>query len=250
MSRLARLASLVSAATVASLIALGATAHALEVTGRRLEVSAGVDTKVGMKLVTDLMKLDESSSSPIYLFITGSGGSAQGVLMVADAIKAIESPVVAVVMAPVQGATATLPLFSDRVVMLASSQLVLTEVDYEGVARPPEPRADAKADDKDPKKEPSKGEAFLQGVRKDFLERFWAAVGKRLNEQGKALQGAIEAQGGRVITAQEALSKKVAFEVVSALTTTRSANEKTELKVTTTRNKTRTAAPAEAPAVR
>lgn len=234
------------------LTALAAPAQALEVTGRRLEVSGGVDTKVGLKLVTDLMKLDEVSDSPIFLFVTGSGGSAQGVMMVSDAIKSLGSPVVAVVMAPVSGATATLPLFADRVVMLPNAQLVLTEVDYEGVPRPPEPKAEVEAAPgapvatAGPKKEPSKAEAFMQSVRTSYLERFWAAVGKRLNEQGKALQAAIEGQGGRVITAQEALNKKVAHEVVSALTTTRSANEKTELKVTTTRNKTRTAAP-EAP---
>lgn len=235
------------------LTALAAPAQALEVTGRRLEVSGAVDTKVGLKLVTDLMKLDEASDSPIYLFVTGSGGSAQGVMMVSDAIKSLGAPVVAVVMAPVSGATATLPLFADRVVMLPNAQLVLTEVDYEGVPRPPEPKAEAElvapgasTGPAAAKKEPSKAEAFMQSVRASYLERFWAAVGKRLNEQGKALQAAIEGQGGRVITAQEALSKKVAHEVVSSLTTTRSANEKTELKVTTTRNKTRTAAP-EAP---
>lgn len=221
-----------------------APAHALEVTTRRLEVSAAVDTKVGLKLVTDLMKLDEASNSPIFLLVTGSGGSAQGVMMVADAIKSINAPVVAVVMAPVSGATATLPLFADRVVMLPSAQLVLTEVDYEGVPRPPEPKA--KADDKTPEadkkeKEPSKAETFMQSVRTAYLERFWTAVGKRMNEPGKALMTAIESQGGKVVTAQDALSKKVAHEVVSTLTTSRSANEKTEIKVTTSKNKTRIA---------
>lgn len=235
-------------------------AHALEVNGRRLEVSGGVDTKVGLKLVTDLMKLDESSNSPIFLIVSGSGGSAQGVMMVSDAIRSIEAPVVAVVMAPLHGATATLPLFADRLVMLPSAQLVLTEVDYEGVARPPEAKteakpeakseakSEAKPEDKEPKKEVSKADSFMQSVRKDYLDRFWAAVGKRLNEKGPALQASIETQGGRVMTAQEALAKKIAFEVVATLTTTRSANEKTEVKVTTTTNKTRTS-PATTPLV-
>ena len=246
-----RLAQLVIALTVS---VFAAPAHSLEVTTRRLEVSAAVDTKVGLKLITDMMKLDEASDSPIYLLVTGSGGSAQGVMMVADAIKSLGSPVVAVVMAPVSGATATLPLFADRVVMLPSAQLVLTEVDYEGVARPPEPKGKtedkpAEGADKADKKEPNKFEVFMQSVRTSYLERFWAAVGKRMGEQGKALQAAIEGQGGRVLTAQEALTKKVAHEVVSTLTTSRSANEKTELKVTTTRNKTRIAtdAPDSAP---
>lgn len=247
MPRTALLAFALAAAAVSVTLA-SSPSLALEVNGRRLEVAGNVDTKVGAKLVTDMMKLDEASSSPIYLFVSGAGGSAQGVMLVADAIRSIESPVVAVVLAPVHGATATLPLFADRLVMLPNAQLVFTEVDYEGVPRPPEPRTDEAAANPGappatPRREPTKAETFLQTVRKDYLDRFWNAVNKRMNDKPGAMQAAIEANGGRLMTSQEALQKKVAFEVVASLTTTRSANEKTEIKATTTRNRTRTAAP-------
>jgi ATP-dependent protease ClpP protease subunit len=223
---------------LASWLALAApSASALELNGRRLEVSSGVDTKTAMKLVTDMMNLDEASDDPIFLMVTGGGGTAQGVLLLADGIRAIKAPVVSVVMGPVHGATAAASLFADRVVMLPSAQLVLTEVDYEGVPRPPEVKAD------DPnKKEPTRAEAFLQRVRKDFLDRFWGVVSKRLNEKATILPE-VEAQGGKVITADQALQRKIAFEIVATLETERSPTEKLETKITTTRNLTKTAPP-------
>src|SRR5690606_35928918 len=57
-----------------------APAHALEMSSRRLEVAAPIDAKAGAKLATDLMKLNEAGAEPVYLLITASGGSAQGVL--------------------------------------------------------------------------------------------------------------------------------------------------------------------------
>lgn len=211
-------------------------ANAFEIGSRRLDVAGALDVKAGTKLATDLMKLDEVDHGPIYLLVTGSGGSAQGVMLAADTIKAIESPVVAVVMAPVQGAVATLPAMCDRVVMLPSAALVLTEVDYEGVAKPVEPKPDAKPEDK---KEPTKTEAFLQKVRVEYLERFWASVAKRLGEKPATLAADIAA-GGRVVTASEALAKKIAFEVAATITTSRLPSVKTEIKSTTTKNRTAT----------
>ncbi|MCC6621282.1 MAG: ATP-dependent Clp protease proteolytic subunit [Deltaproteobacteria bacterium] len=212
---------------------------AFEIGSRRIEVSGALDTKAGLKLATDLLKLDESDHGPIYLLMTGSGGSAQGVMLAADTIKSIESPVVAVVLAPLQGAQATLPVFCDRVVMLPNAALVLTEVDYEGVAKPPEPKPakpPTPEDKPEDKKEPTKAELFLQKVRADYLDRFWAAVAKRTGDKPATLAADIAA-GGRVITAQDALAKKIAFEVVSSLATARAPTVKTEIKSTTTKSK-------------
>ncbi len=213
-------------------------AFALELSSRRIEVSGQIDTKAGAKLAADLMRLNDAGSEPIYLLVTANGGSAQGVMLVADAIKALQSPVVAVVLAPVQGAGATLPLFADRVVMLPSAQLVLTEVDYEGVAKPSvdKPAPDAK--------QPTKADTFLQKVRADYLAKFWGAVAKRLGDKsGAALQADLDNQGGRVISAEEALQKKIAFEVIQSLASDNKPTEKIEIKSTTTRNVTRTLPP-------
>jgi len=211
-------------------------AAALELSSRRLEVSGQIDAKAGAKLASDLMRLNESGPEPIYLLVTANGGTAQGVMIVADAIKALESPVVAIVLTPIQGAGATLPFFADRVVMLPSAQLVLTEVDYEGVAKPPVPALPVTPETKPP----SKADTFLQKVRTDYLVKFWAAVAKRIGGSGPALQAEMEQQGGRVISADEALKSKIAFEIVSSLESPRTANEKIETKSTTTRTITKT----------
>ncbi len=87
---------------------------------------------------------------------------------------------------------------------------------------------------------PSKADTFLQKVRSDYLAKFWAAVAKRIGGAGPALQTEMEQQGGRVITADEALKSKIAFEVVSSLESARTANEKIETKTTTTRTITKT----------
>lgn len=228
-------------ALLLTLVALPASA--LEMSSRRIEVSGQLDAKAGAKLAADLMRLNESGSEPIYLLVTANGGSAQGVMIVADAIRALQSPVVAVVLTPIQGAGAALPLFADRVVMLPSAQLVLTEVDYEGVAKPPSPPPAPTPESKPP----TKADTFLQKVRADYLAKFWGAVAKRLGGSAASLQAEMEQQGGRVITAEEALQKKIAFEVVSTFESPRTANEKTETKATTTRTTTKTVPPSKTP---
>lgn len=215
-------------------------AQALEITERRLDVAGSVDTKDGAKLAADMLKLNEAGSEPIYLLVTATGGSAQGVMLVADAIRALESPVVAVVLTPVRGAGAALPLFADRLVMMPSAELVFTEVEYEGIAKPKEPEEPDKA------KPPTPGELFLQKVRADYLERFWVAVARRLKTSPDALTGDIESRGGRVVTAKQALGDGVAFEIATSLVSERGPSEKVELKITTTRKVIKTV-PAEEP---
>ncbi len=245
--------SAIALVLVTLVVALGAArpAHAFELGSRRLEVSGPLDVKAALKLSQDLIKLNEADDAPIYLIVTATGGSAQGVMLVADTIKSLQAPVVAVVVSPVQGAGAALPLFADRVVMLPSAALVLTEIDYEGVAKPEEPKPDAKPDPKpdakpdakpETAKAPSKQTLFLQKVRADYLDHFWASVAKRLGERPADLKAALEA-GGKTVSAQEALAKKVAFEIVTQLSTPRIPTEKIESKVVTVRNSVRTVEP-------
>lgn len=240
MKRLARTLVLACLTMVLGLVAAPST-HAFEFGSRRLEVSGLLDLKAGLKLAQDLIRLNESDDNPIYLVITATGGTAQGVMIVADTIKALQAPVVAVVASPVQGAGAVLPLFTDRLVMLPSASLVFTDIDYEGVAKPEEPKADAKPDPA--AKAPSKQTVFLQKVRADYLDQFWAGVAKRLGERPADLKAAIDA-GGKQLSAQDALAKKVAFEVVTQLTTAHIPTEKLETKVTTVRATVRTVEPA------
>jgi membrane-bound ClpP family serine protease len=241
-----------SALVVAALLVVGLItsrpAAAIELGPRRIEVSANVDIKGALKIGQELLKFNDAGTAPIYLLIVTSGGTAQGVMMLADAIRSIDSPVVAVVLTPVAGAGAALALAADQVVMLPSAELHLTDVEYEGIPKKDPPKPDAT-----PPEEPAAAtqRVFQQKVRSDYLARFWAFVGKRAGESGPALQQKVEGQGGVVITAQEALKKKIVAEVVAKIEQSRLVNEKTEVKAISTRNLVRTApAPTEGVEVR
>jgi hypothetical protein len=212
-------------------------AQALELGPRRVEISASLDIRTALKVSQDLLKLNEASQAPIYLLIVGSGGTAQGVLLVADTVKAIESPVVAVAMAPLMGAGAAVALVTDQLVMFPSAELALTEVEYEGIAKKDPPKTDA------PAEEPAVAATreFQQKVRADYLKRFWSVIARRAAEPEAALVEAVEKRGGRLITARDALSRKVTVELVSKVSSPRKLEDKTEVKAVTTRNVVRTA---------
>ena len=240
-----RVASYVAA--LVALLTLASPSRALDLGPRRLEVAGPMDVRTAMKLSQDLIRLNETALAPIYLLIGSagaSGGSAQGVMLVADTIKALESPVVAVVMAPVMGSGAALAVVADQLVMFPSADLVLSEVEYEGIQKRDPPKPDA------PAEEPAVAATreFQQKVRADYLKRFWGVIARRLGDKTvAALFEAVEKRGGRVLTAQEALTAKVAVERVEKLGVTRKVEDKTEIKETTTRNLLRTGPPPSAP---
>jgi membrane-bound ClpP family serine protease len=233
----ARLAALVA------VLGLATSARALDLGPRRLEVSGALDVRTALKLSQDLIRLNEAAQAPIQLLIVGSGGSAQGVMLVADTIKALESPVVAVVMTPVMGAGAALALVTDQLVMFPSADLALTEVEYEGIAKKDPPKPDA------PPEEPAVAATreFQQKLRADSLKRFWSFIARRSGDTEASLIEAVEKRGGRVLTAQEAMTRKIAAEVVTKLGVARKVEDKTEIKATTTRNLIRTAPAPAAP---
>lgn len=232
------------ALAVALTLALAGPSLALELTNRNVDVEGKLDVKSASKLADKLLKLDAESERPIYLMITATEGSAQGVMIVADTIRSLKSPVVSVVVTQVHDAGAALAPFADRVLMFPSSGLVFTEVEYEGVKKP-EPPPEPKEGEAPPKvKPPTATEVTLQKAREQFLERFYGRLAKRLNMKADALAKAI-ADGGLMMKADEAVAKKVAFAVVDQLSFTELPKVKTEIKVTTTRKDTRILQPEE-----
>jgi ATP-dependent protease ClpP protease subunit len=199
-------------------------AAALDLTQRQIDVAGKLDMSSARKVVTKLMKLDAASNAPIYLQVLATNGTAQGVLMVADTIAAIESPVVAVVMTEVRGAGATLVPFADRVEIYPSAGFVFTEVGYEGVGKP-KPEKKKKDDEAKKAKKAKKAEApptpdphkqLLQEARSRFLKAFWGRVAKRIDRKPAKLIQAIE-KGGFILTAKDALREDVADGRVSEL---------------------------------
>ncbi|PKN54079.1 MAG: hypothetical protein CVU56_28460 [Deltaproteobacteria bacterium HGW-Deltaproteobacteria-14] len=240
--RLALARPLTIALTTALTIAISGAALALDLTDRNVDVAGKLDVKSASTLSDKLIKLDADSDRPIFLMITATEGSAQGVMIVADTIRSLKSPVVGVVLTQVHDAGAALAPFTDRVLMFPSAGLVFTEVDYEGVKKP-EPPAELKPGETPPKvKAPTPTELMLQGARERFLGRFYGRLAKRLNMKADALKAAIDA-GGLMLGVDEAVAQKIAYAVVDQLTFTTLPTVKTEVKVVTTRKDTKIVTP-------
>jgi ATP-dependent protease ClpP protease subunit len=251
MSRLVQLSSFM----IALLFVTSTTASALELTQRKLDVSGALNVAKASKLSAVLVTMDGQAEAPIFMVVTATEGTAQGVMLLADTIRSLRSPVVSVVTTQVHGAGAAIATFADRVVVYRSGGFAFTEVPYEGVKKyvePPEPSApkegkdakpkgkDAKAEGKDAKPSPKKkeretGKKFLQDVvRTQYLERFHKALAKRIHRTAKDLSETLEKEGGFILTPDQALKAKIADEVVDRITYTRLPEVKREVKVTTT----------------
>ena len=213
-------------------------AHALHLTDRQLVVGGTIDVASAQKTSAKLLSMDAGAEAPIYLMVSSTRGTAQGVMLLADTVRALKSPVVAVVQTEVHGAGSALAVLTDRLVMYRSSGLVFTEVPYEGVKKPKTP----KADEKEKPKELTEKEKLLQSVRTAYLKQFWNRIANRLKMKVSRVREKMEA-GGFHWTARQTLKKKVAHSVVEKLMYTKLHEGKTEVKTTTTVKTDRTVAP-------
>ena len=222
-------------------------------TQRKLDVAGALNVISATKIVGKLLGMDAQGEAPIYLMLTATKGSVQGVRMVADTIGVLRSPVVAVVLTSVQGAGATLAPFADRLEMYPSSSLVFVDLPYEGVSKPKKDdkdaakKTDSEASDSAKKKSdtaakkapapkakvPTAEKKLLQKVRVQYLDRFWDDLAKRMDYKKKDLVKWIE-EGGFVLSAEDALRRKVADAVVEEVSLKHLATRKVERKSVTT----------------
>ncbi|MEC9071858.1 MAG: hypothetical protein VX938_05735, partial [Myxococcota bacterium] len=252
------------------LASLAGSAAALELTQRQVQVSAKLDVSSAGKLSEKLLAFDAQGTATIHMMVSTTSGTAQGVLLLADTIRSLESPIVAVVTTHVRGAGAALVSFADHVLIYPSAGLVFTEVPYEGVKKyePPkkkkkkkkkkaesdekategegegdEPEAESPATDEDVEEEDERKpeEKFLQDrVRSDYLTTFYERVAKGLPWKGKDLQARLEKDGGVAVDADEAVRKKIAHGKVDRITYRKLPEVKTERKEVTTEKEQRT----------
>jgi hypothetical protein len=232
-----------SLVTTATLALLTLSAQALELTQRQIPVTGSLNVAGAAKVADKILDLESAGVAPIYLIVSATEGTAQGVLLVADTIQQVESPVVAVIVTQVHGAGTAVAPFADRVVIYPSAGLVFTEVPYEGVKKPepPKPPAEGAEVPKEiPKPEP--GEVLLQKARTSYLDRFWERVAGRIRWKGQTLQARID-EGGFILTPREAVEQKIADTVVDRITLLRLPESKREVKTVTTEKKERTVMP-------
>jgi hypothetical protein len=217
---------------------LSTQAYALHLTDRQVVLGGTIDVATAQKTSAKLLSMDAGAEAPIYLLVSSSRGTAQGVMLLADTVRSLKSPVVAVVQTEVHGAGAALAVMTDRLVMYRSSGLVFTEISYEGVKKLKPPKKDAK----EPPKEPTEKDKLLQIVRQAYLDRFWGKVAGRLKMKAAKLNEKL-GEGGFYWTSRQTLKKKVAHSVVEKLLYTKLSEGKSEVKTTTTVKKARTVAP-------
>ncbi len=238
MSRIITLSALILCLMVpAAFAAKKSSGTHLNLTDRQLIVNGAINLRVAQKFSQLLLKYDAAVKAPIYLLISDSRGTAQGVTLLADTIRAINSPVVAVVLTDIYGAGAALAVFADRTVMYRSSGLHFTEVEYEGV-RKPKAKTKARPTRRPPPK-PSATALYLQQLRTKYLSAFWASVAKRAGMDAKALADAVK-KGGFSLSPADAVKKKIAHSIPNRVTYTRLSTENSETKVTTSVRKFRT----------
>jgi len=218
---------------------LSTQAYALHLTDRQVVLGGAIDVAKAQKTSAKLLSMDAGAEAPIFLLVSSTRGTAQGVMLLADTVRALKSPVVAVVQTEVHGAGAALSVLTDRLVMYRSSGLVFTELPYEGVKKLKPPKEDSK----EKPKELTEKEKLLQTVRKSYLDQFWARVGSRLKMKKGKLSKKLAA-GGFHWTAKQTLKKKVAHSVVETLMYTKLPEGKTEVKTTTTVKTDRAVTPA------
>ncbi len=229
----------------------------LTLTDRQIPVTGKINLSAANKVASQLLRMDTEAQAPIYLMLAASDGTAQGVRLIADTIRSIESPVVAVVTTQVRGAGAALAPFADRVLMYPSAGLVFTEVDYEGIAKPKDrnknkAKADgesgSKASDAKPPKTPDvePKTKLLQAVRAAYLDDLWAAIAQRIYWKAPTLRAKLD-EGGFAISATEAVKQKIAYAVVERLAYTALGETKREFKATTSDKEERTAQPLDPP---
>jgi hypothetical protein len=216
----------------------------LDLSDRQITVSGKLTLSAAQKNARALLSYDLAGNAPIYVNISASRGTAQGVMLIADTIRGIKSPVVAVVTTNLHGAGAALAVMADRTVMYRSSGLSFTEVEYEGVQKykaPPAQKPKSKGFKKKPKVRTAI-QKYLQKVRKDYLGRFWNTVATRLKMKSDVVAKQVAAGGFSMLPA-DAVKNKVAHTVVDSITWTPMANISREVKTVVSEKKYRTVAP-------
>lgn len=222
--------------------AVAAPPSTVTITDRIIDISGTLNVSAAQKVAGRMHKFDTAANAPIILSITATRGSAQGVMLLRDAIQQVDSPVVGLVMTQVHGAGAAAAMFADLVVVYPSAGFVFTEVEYEGVKKPKPPTTEKSLLKKKKEKPPTAEEKLLQTVRTGYLQRFWSAVAKRVKMTPAALAAKIDA-GGFVITPEQALKTKIAHRRADRVRYVKLEKTRESYKVQSSQRKTRTTKP-------
>lgn len=209
-----------SVLAVASLLAVLACAPAqragavdLTLTNRSVSLTGKLTLAMVEKTAEKLIELDSISAEPIYLKINAEGDALEAAFALVDTVRAIRSPVVAVVQSRAYEAAAVLAVLCEKTYAYPNAVFLFTPVDKVSTElKPP----------KDP------DEAFLHRFRADVYGTVAKAIGLAPGDYEAKIKD------GWWLTAEEAVAAKVADGVVDGISFREIFLETTEVKTTVT----------------
>ncbi len=185
----------------------------LELTNRNAELIGKVDTRLARATAKRLMELDAISDDPIFLHVDSLGGSVEAGFILIDTIKAIRSPVHALVESKAYSMAAIITLFCDKRFMLPNATLMFHEASYGTRGEEPSIRSRVEFNTR-------------------FLDRMHRKIAEHIDMDGKKYRDLI--RDGWWLLAEDALSVGIIDEIVTSLSYTESPTERVEIRRTVT----------------
>jgi len=203
----------VLAALLASALPQRAGAVDLVLTSRSVPLTGKLTLAMAEKTVDKLIELDAISADPIFLKINAHGDTVEAAFAIVDTIRALRSPVQAVVQSRAYDAAAILAVLCEKTWVFPNSVLMFAPVDKVSteVTAPKEP-------DKE----------FLDRFRSDVYGAVADAIGMKREEFSQ------KATAGWWLDADQAIAARVADGVIEGLTYRELFIEQTEIKTTVT----------------
>jgi len=202
----------------------GVTASDLVFSARSVELSGALNLAAAQKAAARLLELDALGRDPILLRIDAHGDSVEAAFALIDVIRAIQSPVHAVVQSRAYDMAAAVALHCDRTLVFPHAVMLLRAVQTVSTEVKPPVEPDA-----------------------EFLARFVRVIHGGMAQRLKLTREAYEARvaQGWWLLADDALQAGAADAVVAGMGFREIVIEETEVKTTVTTVEDRTQPPAE-----
>lgn len=116
-------------------------AQALELTSRRVDLEGAVNLASVRKVADKLIELNSISHDPIFLRINSPGGSVSAGFILIDVLRALDSPVHALVESQAYSMAAIIAVFCEKRYILPHGTMMFHEVSYSTLGEDPSVRS-------------------------------------------------------------------------------------------------------------
>ena len=115
--------------------------QALELTSRNVDLQGPITLASVRKVVDKLIEFNSISHDPIFLRINSSGGSVSAGFILIDTLRALDSPVYALVESQAYSMAAIIAVFCEKRYMLPHATIMFHEVSYSALGEDPSIRS-------------------------------------------------------------------------------------------------------------